>query len=297
MDKIETLFVEAEESEFRLDRFLKGRFMDLSRTYFQWLIAEGFVSLNGSIVKKSAKLAPGDEIEVQFAPTDELDLIAEDIPLDILYEDDHMIAINKPCGLVVHPGPGNWQGTFVNALLYHCNTLDLTDNVRPGIVHRLDKETSGVLVAAKTSQMHAALASLFSERKIEKRYLAVCLGVPKAQTIDAPIGRDPMDRKRMSVVDVGGKSARTHIEVLKTNGDFSLLDVLLETGRTHQIRVHLKHIQHPILGDEVYGKKLFGATRQLLHAHTLSFSHPITGENILLKAPIADDMMHFLDCA
>jgi 23S rRNA pseudouridine1911/1915/1917 synthase len=161
-------------------------------------------------------------------------------------------------------------------------------------VHRLDKETSGVLVAAKTAEVHALLSQAFSERKVEKKYFAICLGTPKSQTIDAPIGRHPTQRKLMTVPEAGGKPARTHIEVIATNGTLSLLDINLETGRTHQIRVHLKHINHPILGDEVYGKKLYGATRQMLHAHTLSFIHPKTGAKILLKAPMPEDMSKFV---
>lgn len=288
------IFVEAHEQDVRLDKLLTTRFENLSRTYFQWLISEGYVSLNGVIVKKSAKLQPGDEIEVQFVPTKELDLVAEDIPLDILYEDDHMIAINKPAGLVVHPGPGNWKGTFVNALLFHCTTLARTDELRPGIVHRLDKETSGVLIAAKTHEMHGLLSDIFAQRKVEKRYLAICIGRPPNQTIDAPIGRHPTQRKLMTVVETGGKSARTHIEVLASNGAMSLLDINLETGRTHQIRVHLKYINHPIIGDDVYGKMLFGATRQMLHAHHIAFTHPITGKALEIKAPVPQDMAHFI---
>ncbi len=288
------IFVEAQEQDMRLDKLLSIRFENLSRTYFQWLISEGYVSLNGIVVKKSAKLQEGDEIEVQFIPTQELDLVAEDIPLDIIFEDEHMIAINKPAGLVVHPGPGNWKGTFVNALLFHCTTLEKTNDLRPGIVHRLDKETSGVLVAAKTHEMHGLLSALFAERKVEKHYLAICLGVPKAQIVDAPIGRHPTQRKLMTVVETGGKLARTHIDVVATNGTLSLLDVNLETGRTHQIRVHLKYINHPLLGDEIYGKKLYGASRQLLHAHTIAFCHPITQENLVIKAPVAQDMAHFI---
>ncbi len=287
------IIIEAHEQDERLDKVLKDRFRDLSRTYFQWLISEGYVSVNGAIVKKSAKLSTGDEVEVQFAHTDELDLTPENIPLNILYEDDHMIAINKPAGLVVHPGPGNWKGTFVNALLYHVKTLERTDDIRPGIVHRLDKDTSGVLIAAKTAKMHAMLSQLFLERKIEKRYLALCHGKPQKQVIDAPIGRHKTNRKLMAVVE-GGKAARTHIDVIASNNTYSLLDILLETGRTHQIRVHLEHIHFPIIGDEVYGKPLLGAKRQLLHASSLAFLHPITKENLFLKAPLPEDMQSHL---
>jgi len=295
MVSADSLFVEPHEQDFRLDKLLSMRYELLSRTYFQWLISEGFVSVNGTIVKKSQKLEAGDEVAVEFQPTSELDLVPENIPLDILYEDEEIIAVNKPAGLVVHPGPGNWKGTFVNALLYHCQTLEKTDAIRPGIVHRLDKDTSGVLVAAKTARMHGLLSDLFAKRTIEKHYLALCIGCPKSQTIDAPIGRHPTQRKLMTVVETG-KAARTHFEVVKAGEKFSLLDINLETGRTHQIRVHLKFINHPILGDEVYGKKLFGAERQMLHAYTLTFTHPITGQLLTLKAPIPEDMQHFIGC-
>ncbi len=291
--------VESHEQDGRLDKVLKDRFGDLSRTYFQWLISEGYVSVNGQIVKKSAKLSCGDEVEAQFVQTEELDLVAENIPLDILFEDEYMIVINKPAGLVVHPGPGNWKGTFVNALLYHVKTLELHDDVRPGIVHRLDKDTSGILLAAKTAKMHAMLSDIFLKREIEKRYLAICAGKPLKQVIDAPIGRHKTNRKLMAVVETGGKNARTHIDVLASNDRYSLLDILLETGRTHQIRVHLEHIRCPIVGDEVYGKPVDGVKRQLLHASSLKFTHPVTKENIFLKAPLPEDMHSFIqlfDC-
>lgn len=294
MNNQESLFVEPSEQDIRLDKLLSNRYEMLSRTYFQWLISEGYVSLNGTVVKKSAKLQEGDEIEVQFVATRELDLVPENIPLDILYEDEELIAVNKPAGLVVHPGPGNWKGTFVNALLFHCTTLEKTDDVRPGIVHRLDKDTSGVLIAAKTAQMHALLSNMFSGRKVEKRYLAICLGTPQSQTVDAPIGRHPVQRKVMTVVESGGKSARTHITLVATNGTISLLDINLETGRTHQIRVHLKHIHHPLLGDTVYGKELFGASRQMLHAHEIRFIHPRTGKLLEIQAKVPEDMAHFI---
>lgn len=295
------LIVEEHETEFRLDKFLALRFENLSRTYFQWLIAEGYVSVDGTPVKKSARLEAGSEIEVQFVATDELNLEPENIPLDILFEDEHLLAINKPVGLVVHPGPGNWKGTFVNALLYHCKNLERSNSndLRPGIVHRLDKETSGVLIAAKTNEMHAKLSMLFSDRKIKKRYLAIARGVPKERLIDAPIGRALKDRKRMCVPEMGGKSARTRLLVLQKSPNLSLLDVDLETGRTHQIRVHLSHIGHPILGDSVYGNEAFNlsfdAKRQMLHASELSFVHPITGEFLVIKADIPQDMKIFIE--
>jgi 23S rRNA pseudouridine1911/1915/1917 synthase len=282
----------------RLDSLLKNYYRTSSRTYFQGLIEEKFVLVNGEPAKKSYKPEVDDEIEVQFVVTKDLQALPEDIPLDILYEDEHMLAVNKPADLVVHPGHGNWTGTFVNALLFYCKTLerqdDICGDVRPGIVHRLDKDTSGVLIAAKTREMHQKLALLFSSRTIKKRYLALCLGKPKEMTINEPIGRHPIFRKEMAVLAVGGKHAVTHIQVLQSNGDLSLIEVDLETGRTHQIRIHMKHIGHPLLGDPVYGREgqneRYKATRQMLHAESISFIHPITNIALEIKAPMPEDM-------
>lgn len=289
------MFVEIHEDALRLDKFLSTRFPELSRTYLQWLISEGHVSVNEAIVKKSAKVQTGDEVEVEFVPTNELDLEPENIPLDILYEDEHLLAINKPSGLVVHPGPGNWKGTFVNALLYHCKTLECRDELRPGIVHRLDKETSGVLLAAKTNMAHSKLTQAFAERKIKKQYLAICFGKPPMATIDAPIARHPTQRKLMAVAESGGKPARTHLRVVASNETLSLLEIDLETGRTHQIRVHLKHVGHPLVGDEVYGKKIGGIERPMLHAQRLEFVHPITAESLVIEAQFPEDLKLTID--
>lgn len=286
----QSIVVENHEQNLRLDKLLSLRFPELSRTYLQWLIAEGHVSVNGTVVKKSAKPELADEIDVDFVPTNELSLEPENIPLDVLYEDEHLLAINKPAGLVVHPGPGNWKGTFVNALLYHCKTLEHNDALRPGIVHRLDKETSGVLLAAKTSQAHAKLTQAFCERKIQKKYLAICFGTPHLQTIEAPIARHPTQRKLMTVAEEGGKFARTHVRLLATNGVLSVVEVDLETGRTHQIRVHLKHIGHSLVGDDVYGKKLPGVERPMLHAQSIAFIHPITLESLVINAALPQDI-------
>jgi len=300
---LHTLIVQPWQQHMRLDSLLKNYYKTSSRTYFQRLIDENLVLVNGTPTKKSYKPEVNDEIEVQFVVTQELHALPEDIPLDILYEDEHMLAINKPPGLVVHPGHGNWTGTFVNALLFYCKNLERQNDLRqsdlrPGIVHRLDKDTSGVLIAAKTCQMHQKLALLFSTRTIKKRYLALCLGKPKDQTINQPIGRHPILRKEMAVLATGGKEAVTHIRVLQDKGkgsqDVSLVEVDLETGRTHQIRVHMKHIGHPLLGDVVYGKagpnERYHATRQMLHAASISFIHPFTHEALEIKAPMAEDM-------
>ncbi len=287
----------SESSDTRLDTFLAKQYPRFSRTYFQWLIEQGAVSVNGERVKKRTKLVAGDTIEVHFLLTEALSLEPEDIPLDILYEDDHFLAINKPSGMVVHPAAGNWTKTFVNALIFYCKSLPRHDAIRPGIVHRLDKETSGVLLGAKTVEMHQALTELFSSRKIKKSYTAICLGKPIGGSINAPIARHPTQRKLMAVVPETGKHARTDFTVLASSEALSLLDVDLITGRTHQIRVHLKHIGYPLLGDTLYGQKSanerFGANRQMLHCSTLRFQHPLTGQNLVIEAPLPQDFKHY----
>ncbi len=295
----ETLFVLPCHCHSRLDAFLREFYKTNSRTYFQKLIEEGLVLVNGHPVKKSYRPEVDDEIEVQLALTKELDLIAEDIPLDILYEDDDMLAINKPAGMVVHPGHGNTSHTFANALLFYCKTLERNDPIRPGIVHRIDKGTSGVLLAAKTTRMHQALSRLFATRKIEKSYLAVCLGIlSKSGTISAPIGRHPVYRKQMAVLQEGGKDALSHYAPLSHGKNMTLVRVQIETGRTHQIRVHLKHIGFPILGDSIYGSEAYNKhlhlTRQLLHCEKLAFIHPLTGQHIEIAAPLSQDISDIL---
>lgn len=298
MDESEPLLVSEEEAGMRLDLFLRKRFSEYSRTYFHYLIEEGLVLVNGGVAKKATPLSDGDEIEVEFAATPEISLEPEPIPLDILYEDPYLLAINKPAGLVVHPAAGNWTGTFVNALLYHCKNLPQAETMRPGIVHRLDKETSGVLVAAKTEKSQQALVELFATRRVEKEYLAICQGHPGSKLIDAPIGRHPVKRKEMAIVEKRGKEARTRCETIAIGNPFSLVRLLPETGRTHQLRVHLKHIGCPILGDPVYGipslNKKYAIHRQLLHAARLQFIHPMTGEKLELKAPLPDDMKKWI---
>jgi len=286
--------VSSEETSLRLDKLLVSRFPKYSRTYFQFLIEQGCVLASGEPVKKRAHLDAGDEVEICFLLTPELSLTPQEIPLDILYEDEHLIGVNKPVGMVVHPAPGHPDQTFANALLFHCQHLPGNDPLRPGIVHRLDKDTSGVLLAAKTSQAHGKLVEMFSKRELKKKYLALCVGTPKEGWIDAPIGRHPVHRKEMCVLPEG-KEAKTFCRVLQTKNGLSLVEVDLVTGRTHQIRVHLKHIGAPVLGDPVYGSasvnKKFNTTRQLLHAHTLSFTHPITGKPLELTAPLPADFM------
>lgn len=297
-EEIDTIYVKEEEEGLRIDKLLSLRYEQKSRTYFQFLIENESVLLNGEKVKKRILPKKGDEIEIFFILTKEIDLEPQNIPLDIVYEDDDIIAINKPVGMVVHPAPGNWSGTFVNALLHHCKNLSSLDNLRPGIVHRLDKETSGILIAAKNENSHRKLINQFSSRKIEKNYLAVCFGSPKNQIISAPIGRHLTKRKEMTVKE-DGKEAITEIISLGQKENLSLILARPRTGRTHQIRVHMKHIQAPILGDEVYGSekinKKFNVRRQLLHAYSIFFDHPSTNKKIKLEAPLPSDFQEFID--
>lgn len=297
------LVVSNEEEGLRLDRFLKKRFEDYSRTYFQTLIDQNLVLVNGSLIKKGQKVMAGDEVEVEFALTQEISVTPEAIPLDILYEDAHLLAINKPVGMVVHPATGNWSGTFVNALLFHCGKRDALqtanpDALRPGIVHRLDKETSGVLLAAKDEFTQRKLVELFANRQIYKEYSAICVGNPGERLITGAIGRHPNRRKEMAVVEDKGKEAITYCQTLAHNETLAYVKLVPKTGRTHQLRVHLQSIGFPILGDAVYGStsanKKYGVSRQLLHAHILRFLHPHTQEEIELKAPLPHDINRFI---
>lgn len=296
----EMLFVEEGDLDKRLDKLLFDRFGGVySRTYFQKLIDEGLVLLNGEQVKKRTKPSIGDEIEVEFSFSVEETLKPEPIALSILYEDDDLLVVNKPAGLVVHPAPGNWTGTFANALLFHCKTLAVKEgDLRPGIVHRLDKDTSGVLLAAKNLQTQWKLIEAFAERKVYKEYVAITLGDPGNRTIDTIIGRDPKNRQKMAVTEKG-KQARSIIKTLASNRDLALLSVVIETGRTHQIRVHLSSVGAPILGDSVYGRsaenKKYKCGRQLLHASKLRFQHPLTGKEIEVSAPLPEDFTFFLE--
>ena len=303
MEDVASFVVAAEETGKRLDQVLTTRFGEgRSRTCLQALIEKGCVTLNGSIPKKRTVLALGDEIVVAFARPPDISVAPEPIPLDILYEDAYLLAINKPIGMVVHPAVGHWTGTFVNALAHHCvqqgiSLPDLEHSYRPGIVHRLDKDTSGVLLAAKTLQAQLKISELFANRQIYKEYLAVCLGTPGDHLIQAPIGRHQTDRKKMSVT-AAGKPATTHCKTLFSNGKISAVSLILETGRMHQIRVHLQHHGTPVLGDQVYGcsaaNAKYEANRQLLHARRLQFFHPFLERMIEIVAPPPSDIAHWL---
>jgi 23S rRNA pseudouridine1911/1915/1917 synthase len=285
-----------EENE-RIDTFLSKKFDFKSRSYFQYLIENNAVLINKKKIKKNSSPKKGDLVEVFFLPLPEISLTPEEIPLDIIYEDRDIICINKKADMVVHPAPGNFSKTLVNALLFKFSNLKTLDPLRPGIVHRLDKDTSGVLIAAKNESSHRKLIEIFSKREIEKKYICICVKNPGNQTLSAPIGRHPVNRKKMSV-RINGKEAVSKFRVISKTEDFSLVSSQIFTGRTHQIRVHLAHLKAPILGDEIYGNKkinkLLNTKRQFLHAHTLSLKHPITGKDLFLKAPPPEDFKEFV---
>ena len=294
------IVVSEEDLGVRLDKLLAQRFSQHSRSYFQHLIDEGYVLLNGHPIKKQHRPEVGDEIAVAFQEVPKIDVKPEAIALDIIFEDEHLIAVNKPPGMVVHPAPGAYTGTFANALVHHCKELKSEDfdKTRPGIVHRIDKETSGILVAAKTLEAHKKLTEAFSKRQVQKRYLAICCGVPKEGVFSSPIKRHPLKRKQMTV-STEGKEAITCFKILARREGLSLIEAELITGRTHQIRVHLKALNCPLLGDDTYGSQTlnrkYGARRQLLHAHQIQFTHPISEVSLELVAPIPADLKNFID--
>ncbi len=299
----DVITVGEDEDNVRIDKILANRYKDVrSRSYFQYLIFNGYVTVNDEKVKKHFRPKFGDEIAISFVITPELDLTPEDIPLNIIYEDENLLAINKPAGLVVHPAPGNWSGTFVNALLFHCKSSKEDfgqGSARPGIVHRLDKDTSGVMIAAKGPLTQQRLTDLFSSRQTEKVYFAICCGNPGDGEVDAPIGRHPTQRKLMCVRETGGRNALTRYQTVATDGKLSVVKIQLITGRTHQVRVHMKHLGTPVLGDSTYGNVQLNqrhkAGRQLLHAHSLQLKHPITEKELKLVAKFPEDIQKFLD--
>ena len=280
----------------RLDVYLMNE-LDISRSKVEKLIKDGNVLVNGKTVKPSYSVKKGDSIEYEIVEED-MDVEPENIPLDIVYEDDDVIVINKANGMVVHPAPGNYHGTLVNALMYHFKNLSsINGTLRPGIVHRIDADTTGLLMVAKNDKAHEILAKELEEKKTKRKYIALVWGVIEEDTatIDAPIGRDPKDRKKMAVV-AGGKPSVTHIEVLKRYKDATLIECVLETGRTHQIRVHLNYIGHPLVNDPVYGKrKLIDESGQCLHAKELGFIHPTTKEEMYFTSELPECMTNIID--
>ncbi|WP_312521128.1 RluA family pseudouridine synthase [Anaerospora sp.] len=284
---------EAEENQ-RVDIYL-AQHMGISRSHAQKIIAAGQVLVNKKIIKANYKVACNDNVEALLAEAQPAEIRPESIPLDVVYEDDHMIIINKPRGMVVHPAAGNYSGTLVNALLEHCQDLSgINGVIRPGIVHRLDKDTSGVMVVAKNDQSHLNLALQIKERHASRKYIAIVHGNIKEEqgVINAPIGRHPVDRKKMAVVFSNSKTAITHFRTIERFGNYTVVECKLQTGRTHQIRVHMAHIGHPVVGDPKYGpeKQHFTIAGQALHSAQLSLAHPVTGETMCFSAPLPADM-------
>ncbi|RUS48412.1 RluA family pseudouridine synthase [Cohnella sp. AR92] len=293
-----TWTVEEEQAGERIDKHVTDAIGNpsISRSQVQDWIRSGLVTVRSVKVKPNSKVSAGDEITVIFPEPESLEALPEDIPLEIVFEDADVIVINKPRGMVVHPAYGHSSGTVVNALLHHCQDLSGINGVmRPGIVHRIDKDTSGLLMAAKNDLAHASLAAQLKEHSVKRRYIALVYGnVPHDRgTIDAPIGRDKLDRKMFAVTDKNSKRSVTHFDVLERFGDYTLVGLRLETGRTHQIRVHMKYIGHPLVGDPMYGGRggrTLGMTGQALHAGELGFDHPRTGQRYDFEAPLPEDM-------
>jgi len=281
----------------RLDRFLASQGLEITRSQIHRLIEDGQVAINGLHAKPSQKVRSGDIIVLTILPPKPLALVPQDIPVPLIYQDDHLIVLDKPSGLSVHPGPGHPDGTLVNALLAHCPDIKGVGGViRPGIVHRLDKDTSGLMVVAKTDTAHLSLSKQLKNREVVKGYLAVSKGSinPVEGLIDLPIGRDPKNRKKMAVVE-GGRDSKTRYRVVEHLNGYETLQIYLETGRTHQIRVHLAYMGHALLGDQVYGKgnSLFG--RQFLHANHLKFIHPVTDMHMEFRSNLSDEMLAVID--
>jgi 23S rRNA pseudouridine1911/1915/1917 synthase len=287
------LTISRDQAGQRLDRALALALPVFSRARLQTLIRDGFVNVNGRKPRPRDAVHTGDVVEVREPEIEKSDAQPEAMPLEVLFEDDDLLVLNKPAGLVMHPGAGHQQHTLVNALLAHCKNLSaIGGKERPGIVHRLDKETSGALVIAKNDATHRDLSKQFAARTMEKIYLALVAGTPRktAGVIDKAIERHPVDRQRMSIARRQGRSAKTDYRVLRSSGDVSLVECILHSGRTHQIRVHLHDLGHPVLGDKLYaGKRGGNFARQMLHAWKLSFRHPRTGEALSFMAPIPPD--------
>ena len=290
---METYIVKQEEQGKRLDTYVSNENNELTRTAAQRLIEQGKILVNGKKQKVAYKVVEGDTVTVEKSEARPIELKAQEIPIDIIYEDKDIIVVNKPKGMVVHPANGNPDGTLVNAIMAICkdSLSGIGGEIRPGIVHRLDKDTTGLLIVAKNDKAHVNMSEQIKNHEVKKTYIALVRGIVKENeaTIDMPIGRNRSDRKKMAV-DKNGRNAITHIKVLKRYDKYTLLEINIETGRTHQIRVHLSHIGYPIIGDYTYsnGKNEFGVIGQCLHAKCLEFKHPVTGKKMKLEAPLPD---------
>jgi 23S rRNA pseudouridine1911/1915/1917 synthase len=292
----EELIFNVDVESARLDEYVSRKVMTLSRNQARKLVLKSQILVEGVTAKPSTRVVLGQVIKVFLAPSESVEVDPENIPIEILYEDDDLIVVDKPSGLPVHAGAGHASGTLVNALLYIRPDLQKVGNSeRPGIVHRLDIDTSGVMVVAKNLTAHAHVSAQLSDRSVNKIYLALVKGSPSQREaiIDAPIGRDPGNRKKMAIVD-GGRSAKTRYKIIKSLGEYELLEVKLLTGRTHQIRVHLSSIGHPIIGDKLYGTESKTIKRQFLHSHLLGFVHPSTGKHVEFNSPLPKDLLYFL---
>ena len=294
----ETIELIVEATSNRLDKYI-AEHTDLSRSYIQKLIHEGNILVGGRTSRPKRGVTENEKITITIPPPEPIEVKPENIPLNIIYEDDDLLVIDKPAGLTVHPAAGNWSGTLVNAILAHCpNISGIKGSVRPGIVHRLDKDTSGLIVVAKNDAAHLSLSKQIKNRKITKRYLALVSGhlTPREGAIEGPIGRHPKDRKKMAIV-TNGREARTFYRIKDYIGDNTLLELSPETGRTHQIRVHLSSIGYPVVGDTVYGGKSKSINRQFLHAYRLGFRLPSSGEYIEFESNLPKDLEEVLNNA